>query len=347
MHKSRILLLFLAASACTCTVGQSRAPAQASGSGSPGAYGPYPQQQQQQYPSRTQMPAPAPQTAAPTAQIPAVPAGSTDAEGALANQFMRQEPLAVLAELVQALPEASAARVRGLPLLIKDDPKEVNAFAACTRSGGIVAITSPLLLIIARTSEARAYDEIFGTSKYNDLSNGIADEVKQQKAVAGPPAGFLPLPQAADARKLARQRVLFDEQIAFVLGHELAHHHRGHIGCANGASQQLTPQDIGRVLSDAVPIFNQPNEIDADVQGTFNLLDAGAKRQAAKWTEEGSLMSLDFFSRLESLGVETVLLAFLSTHPLPEVRQPIVQTAATAWRANGGKAPAFPVLMSF
>jgi hypothetical protein len=53
-------------------------------------------------------------------------------------------------------------------------------------------------------------------------------------------------------------------------------------------------------------------------------------------------MILDFFARLQSLGVETVLLGFLSTHPAPQLRLPIVQNAAQQWRANGGKAPALP-----
>ena len=296
MHTSRYLLMFFIAVPASCTIGTGGAPARTA---PPGAYGPYPQQQQQQYPPQPQpqypqaQPAQPAQPAAP--QVTAAPAGSFDAQGALTSQFIRQEPQAVFQTLIAALPEASAAKVRGMPLLIDDtDPKDVNAFAACTKSGGVVAITLPLALVSARTSEARAYDELFGTAKYDQLSQGIADEVKQQKAVSGPPAGFLPLPQALDTRKLARQKMLFDEQLAFVLGHELAHHYRGHTGCANGPpSQQLTPQDIGRVLSDAVPVFNQPNEIDADVQGTYNLLDAGAKRQSDKWTEEGSVMSLN------------------------------------------------------
>jgi hypothetical protein len=356
MRKKIYLLGFLAILPTACTTGTTRGPAQTAGAGQ--------YQQQQQYPSQpqpsgqtTQPAAAQPAAAQPAAtvsqpaansQVATVPAGSFDAQGAMTSQFIRQEPSAVLAELIAALPEALAAKVRGIPLLIDDtDPKDVNAFAACTKSGPVVAITYPLALVSARTSEARAYDELFGTARYEQLSQGIADEVKQQKAIAGPPAGFLALPQALDARKLARQRLLFDEQIAFILGHELAHHYRGHTGCANGASQQLTVQDIGRVLSDAVPVFNQPNEIDADVQGTFNFLDAGARRQSGKWTEEGSVMSLSFFSRLGSLGVETVLLGFLTTHPLPQIRLPIVQTAAAQWRSNGGKAPAFPLPLTF
>jgi predicted Zn-dependent protease len=53
-------------------------------------------------------------------------------------------------------------------------------------------------------------------------------------------------------------------------------------------------------------------------------------------------MALDFFSRLETLGVETVLLGFLSTHPPPQLRIPVVQNAAQQWRGNGGRAPILP-----
>jgi hypothetical protein len=256
---------------------------------------------------------------------------------------MRQEPATVIAELIANLPDASRAKVQGIPLQPIEDPKEVNAFAGCSKSGAYMGITVPLALILARTSEARAYDELYGTAKYNELVNGFANEVRAQKAVTGPPAGFLPLPQALDPRKLARQKFLFDEQLAFVLGHELAHHYRGHTGCANGTSNSgITPQDIGRFLSNAVPVFNQPNEVEADVQGTFNVLDTGARRSAGRYTEEGANLVLDFFSRLETLGIETVVLGFLMTHPPPQLRLPIVQNAAQQWRNNGGRAPAFP-----
>jgi hypothetical protein len=250
-----------------------------------------------------------------------------------------------MAELTAALAETVRAKVQGVPVKIVDDPKDVNAFAGCTSSGApFVAVTAPLLLIMARAAETRAFDETFGTSKYDELANGFAGEVKAQKTVTGPPAGFLPLPQALDPRKLSRQKFLFDEELAFIIGHELAHHHRGHTGCANGSanSNVITPQDVGRLLSSAVPLFNQPNEVEADVQGTFNLLDAGSHRQGGAWTEEGAVMALDFFSRLQSLGVETFVLGFLHTHPPPQFRLPIVRGAAQQWRNNGGKAPIFP-----
>jgi hypothetical protein len=272
----------------------------------------------------------------PAAALPLPPLGSVDATGAFVPQFVRDEPQSVLAELVAALPDAARARVAGLPLTVVDDPKQVNAFAACTRSGGaVLAVTMPLLVISARTAEARAYDEIFGTRKQEEALAAFAADVRAQRPLIGPGPGFLPLPQALDPRKLARQKQLFDEQVAFVVGHELAHHHRGHTGCANGLRPAVAG-DVARTVSDVVPIFNQPNEIDADVQGTFDTLDAGARRQGGPWTEEGAVMTLQFFERLSSLGVDTVLLGFLASHPPPQLRLPIVQNAASQWRATGG-----------
>ncbi len=302
-------------------------------------------------PAPSPVPQQAPAQVPQTTSLPSVTVGSFDADGSIAQATMRATAPSVIAELVAALPQQSASRVQGIPVSVIDDPKEVNAFAGCNQSGGAyMGITSPLLLIAARTSEAKAFDEIYGTSKYNELAGAIAAQVRAQKAVQGAAPGFLPLPQALDPRKLSRQKFLFDEQIAFVLGHELAHHYRGHTGCANGANQNagLGPQDIGRVLSHAVPVFNQPNEIEADIQGTYNILDAGARRgQAGAWTEEGGIMTMNFFGRLQSLGVETVLLGFLMTHPAPQLRQPIIQNSAQQWRSNGGRAPTFPFPLPF
>lgn len=312
----------------------------------------YPPPGQPAQPAQPAPPLPAPAPTAPQApnQAPAQaqvlappPLGSFDGYGVMTQTFVRQEPLSVVAELVAALPDAARAKVTGIPLQIVDDPKDVNAFAGCDKGGGgFVAITSPLLLIAARGAEARAFDELNGSTKYRELATGIAGEVTAQKTVTGPPGGFLPLPQALDPRKLARQKQLFDEQVAFILGHELAHHHRGHTGCATGAKAAVGPEDIARLLSGAVPFLNQPNEVEADMYGTVDTLDAGIRRQGGVWTEEGALMTLDFFSRLETLGVQTVLLGFLMTHPPPQLRTPIVQSTAQQWRSSGGKGPVSP-----
>ena len=276
--------------------------------------------------------------AQPGSSLPPPTPGSFDASGAMTGPYMRMEAKVVLDELVAALPDDARARVQGIPLAVIEDPKEVNAFAGCDKSGrAFMAITAPLLTLQAASSEARAFDELNGTRKQDEYLTSVANTVTTGQAVRGLAPGQLPLPQALDLRKLSRQQFLFDEQVAFVLGHELAHHFRGHTGCANGgASGGVGAEDIGRLLSNAVPVFNQPLEIEADVYGVRDVLDAGARRQGGKWTEEGAMMTLDFFNRLTGFGPEILLLGFMQTHPHPALRIPIVQSTAQQWRQGGG-----------
>jgi hypothetical protein len=201
-----------------------------------------------------------------------------------------------------------------------------------------------LLILQASSSEAKAFDELNGTQRYDQYTSDVAAKVRAGQPVAASPPGYLALPQALDLRKLSRQRFVFDEQLAFVLGHELAHHYRGHTGCANGvASGGVGPDDAARLLSSAVPLFNQPMEIEADVNGINSVLTTGSRRQTGSWNEEGAMLTLNFFARLSSIGVETVLLGFLRTHPPPQIRIPIVQGAAQQWRQRGGAPmPTFP-----
>ncbi len=272
----------------------------------------------------------------PPGNLEAPPLGSFDAYGAMTPAFIRSEAKAVLDELVASLADADRAKVQGIPLAVIEDPSEVNAFAGCGKSGAFMGITAPLLIMSAAASEAKAYDELAGTHKYDEYDDRVAGMVKAGQPVRGLNPGEIPQPTAVDPRKLARQKFLFDEQVGFVLGHELAHHYRGHTGCANGTSGQVGAEDIGRLLAGNVPLFNQPMEVDADVNGTRNVLTAGARRQGGTWTEEGALMTLGFFNKLTGFGPEVLLMGFLRTHPPPAVRIPIVQTTAQQWRAGGG-----------
>jgi len=254
--------------------------------------------------------------------------------------FIRQEAKIVLDALVASLSNDARARVAGIPLAVAEDPSEVNAFAGCDKTGrAYMAITGPLLTLQAASSEAKAYDELNGTRHYDDYLGSVATSVRGGKPVQGLAPGKLPLPGAVDPRKLSRQKYLFDTQVAFVLGHELAHHYRGHTGCANGGtSTGVTGEDIARILSNTVPVFNQPIEVEADQHGVRNTLDAGLKQpQGGQWTEEGAMMTLDFFGRLSKFGPEVLLLGFLQTHPPPALRTPIVQSTAQQWRQNRGQ----------
>ena len=280
--------------------------------------------------------------------LPAAPAGSYDANGTMTQAFIRQEAKVVLDALVQALSADHKVRVTGIPLAVIEDQKEVNAYAGCSSGRAFMGITAPLLMIQAATAEAKAYDEQFGSRYHDEYISSVAADVRAGKAVTGLQAGKLPQPGALDQRKLARQKYLLDTQLAFVLGHELAHHYRGHTGCANGATAAITPADVANLLSGALPIFNQPLEIEADQFGVRNTLDAGVQQKqtaGAQWTEEGAMLTLDFFGRLSQFGPEVLLLGFLQTHPHPTFRTPIVQTTAQQWRqgvGQGGTNP-FPI----
>ena len=146
------------------------------------------------------------------------------------------------------------------------------------------------------------------------------------------PPGLITGPLARDSRKLARERQLFQEQVAFILAHELAHHHRGHNSCvSSGDASRASAEELARVASSAIPTFTQPLEVEADMWAVYTVLAAGDGRAGGSWDEEGGLVNLEFFGRLRDLGGTDVLQVFLSTHPLPQIRRPIIETAARQW----------------
>jgi hypothetical protein len=220
----------------------------------------------------------------------------------------------------------------------------VNAFAACDDAGKpLMAVSDGLLEVMAYLAQFRATDEIFGGRRTDAYIELIATKQRPNQPLVRPAPGFVDPNQHVDGRKVARQNVLFDEEVAFVLGHELAHHHLGHTGCANGqgGSRGVNPSDLGRLLSRAAPVFNQPNEIGSDVAGTNNLLTAGKVRSGAKWNEGGAMLVLSFFAGLDRLSPTDILFGFERSHPPPAFRVPIVQQAANTFRLTGGT-PFFP-----
>jgi Zn-dependent protease with chaperone function len=134
---------------------------------------------------------------------------------------------------------------------------------------------------------------------------------------------------------VARQYQVLDEQLAFVMGHELAHHHLGHLPCTGG-SGPLGAGEAARALSSAVPLFNQPNELAADFSGTQNVLAAGTRQQGYRWTEAGGLLTMQFFMGLDQMAPVDILFSFERTHPPPQLRVPVIQQSANAWRLTGG-----------
>ena len=259
---------------------------------------------------------------------------------------MRQRAQQVIGELVAALPPAQKAMVQSVPLMVDDTVGEVNAFAACIDGKALMAISDGLLEIQAQMARSRATDELFGTRKFDEYLQFIARNQRPKAPIVRPAPNFFNPVQDVDGRKVLRQHQLFDEELAFVLGHELAHHYLLHTGCAGPQSARITTQDVGRVLTRAVPGFNQPNEIGADTNGTNNLLTAGSRRNGHKWTEGGALLTLNFFLALKSITpAESILFGFEISHPHPSFRIPIVQSTANNWRKSGGKSTpwTFPI----
>jgi len=279
----------------------------------------------------------------PTGGLPTSPL--TDPINLVDINWLRSQAGVIMGELIQALPANKQSIVRDIPFVADPTPGEVNAFAACDDQGlPLMAITDGLLEVESYIAQYKANDEIFGTRKLDEYLRLLA----QQGGFARPPIGFVDPGQQIDPRKVERQHQLFDEQVGFVLGHELGHHHLGHLGCtANaGGSRGVNPADLGRLLSRALPVFNQPNEIAADIAGTNNVLDAGARRQGVyRLTEGGAVLTLQFFANLDQLTPATIVFNFERTHPHPLVRLPVVQQTAASWRMTGGNPNPFGGLL--
>ncbi|HEX6274681.1 MAG TPA: M48 family metalloprotease [Polyangiaceae bacterium] len=280
-------------------------------------------------------PAPAPIPIPTTATNPA-----TDPIQRLDLGFLRAEAQSILNELVAALPPLQLGRVQGIPLVVDSTVGEVNAFATCSGRRSAMAITDGLLEIQAELARARAHDELAQTRKVDEYIRLVAQRQRPKQPIVHPAAGFYDPRVDADPRKLARQREVLDEQIAFVLGHELAHHYLGHLPCT--ASGVLGAAEIGNVLSSAIPAFNQPNELAADTFGLNDLLTAGARRSGYKFTEGGALLTMQFFSGMDQFS-PVDLFDFERSHPPPAIRTPVIQQTAAAWRGTGGRGLPYPL----
>jgi hypothetical protein len=295
------------------------------------------------YPNAAPVPPPPTYPAQPYPAQPALPVVVPSVSAAVdpINQgnvgWMRGQASAILNDLVQALPPASQERVLGIPLVFDAKVGEVNAFAACDSGRSLMAISDGLLEIAGWLAQAQAHDSVFGTRKADEYIAFIARVQKPDQPIARPAADFFPNGQQYDSRKVVLQHQVFEELVAFVLGHELAHHHLGHLPCT-GRPGPLGTGEVARVLSSAVPLLNQPNELTADWEGTKNVLGAGTRRPAgqARWTEAGGLLMMRFFSGIEGQSPLDVVFAFERSHPPPTVRIPFIQQSAYYWRSTGG-----------
>ena len=269
--------------------------------------------------------------------LAAPPAGAIDASGALVSGWAENRTSEVHRELVESLFPDQRARIAEIPFHVVNDRAEPNAAAGCSESRApMLMITSAMVVVCASSAEARAYDELAGTSTLEAYATSLVEDLRASRSVRAIDRALIAGPMANDPRKLAREVQLFDEQIAFILGHELAHHYRGHMGCAaqgGTTASAREAEDLQRGLANAASPLEQPFEVEADVWGITNVLERGRARTGGIWNEEGALLSLEVFRHFGPLaagGLDPGV--FLSTHPPSELRAPVVSQAALMYR---------------
>lgn len=282
-------------------------------------------------PSAPPVQAPPPRRAPPAVAraLPPRPVG-TDPLDTNNRAWQRQRAQAILLELVSNLPAASRARVRGIPLLFDGEAGMVNAFASCSAGRASMAISDGLLEVVVSLARAQAHDDTHRTNKTGDYIR-FASLAIRHGHLSTPPTGLVPTGAVGGPRQLARQHELFEEQLAFVLGHELGHHYLGHLPCT-GSPGLWGSAEVARVFAAPFPAFDQASEHQADVAGTHNVLTAGRARTGSHWTEKGALLTMRFFSSLSGGQI----LDFQRSHPHPQVRIPVIQGTARIWQTTGG-----------
>jgi hypothetical protein len=244
---------------------------------------------------------------------------------------LRLQAERVLVELVGALPPEQRARVAHIALVSDNALGDVNAYATCDDGGPFIAISDGMLMVNAHLAMTTATDEFFETKlepSYLDWLEG--------HSIEAPPVAFYAGAYQTDRRKVQRQHEIFDEQVAFVLAHELAHHYLGHLACNSDGGMV---EEVGQIASDAVPLFNQTTELAADIAGVKNVLATGTTRRGYVWTEDGALLVMAAFNRHHPTTAADVLFGFERTHPMPFLRVPVITTTAELWHTSGGRLP--------
>ena len=249
-------------------------------------------------------------------------------------QYLANRTTSVVGELINNLDSTTQSRVRNIPIVFDPNLTQVNAFASCAQSGkAAVTVTNGLELVVAHLAEAQAVDEIYGAHSVDNYIAYVAKNQRSGQPVLAPALGSYAPAQLADPRKQSREQQVFDETIAFVVGHELGHHYLNHLPCTSVLP--LDAAEIGQVITTTVPMFNQPYESAADVAGVTNVLRTGAQRNGYHFTENGALLTMRFFSGIDQ-GAPIDVFTFERTHPPPSVREPIIRTAAQTYRATAG-----------
>jgi hypothetical protein len=184
-------------------------------------------------------------------------------------------------------------------LTLKPAPHEINAFGHCCADAGTlpcIDISDGLILFAMYMSEARAVDELAGSTLVEQYTQRLIESNHNGGLVEPIPAGIIPAEYMTNTWKRRRQWDLFRKIMGFAVAHELGHHARGHLACG------------GQRLAMTGPIRRQW-EHDAD---TWAL-------QTAPWTREGALSFLDFYSQREAF-IEQRSRVLWHSHPAPAER---------------------------
>jgi hypothetical protein len=229
-----------------------------------------------------------------------------------------------LSVMVAALDPETRAKVAHVSLDFEGMSGEVNAYATCAGYGRpLVTITDGLLDIARRLALAKATDEAYGTERVRDYMEWSSHHHGET-----PPVDET---YSDDRRTRDRALFLFVDELAFIIGHELAHHYLGHLSCGREGGDV---ENVGHIALLAIPLFTQVAELDADSHAVRNTLEAA---RTHPWSEAGAILLLQFFRSQQTL--EHWVLAFILSHPLAEIRLPAVITTADVWRATNGRLP--------
>jgi hypothetical protein len=254
--------------------------------------------------------------------------------------WMHAETERVMRQLVTSLGDNPRAEVDGVTLETMDMPGVVNAFAGCEGPGHpIVGVTDEMLTIMAHLAAARASEDLFDVDATNAYTEWMFAHQAEHAALVEPPDGREDPRIRDDRDKIALQHLIFDEEVGWVIGHELAHHYLGHTRCNDDGGLV----DGVRALAMAiVPAFKQPDELAADAAGIDLVLNT-ARRTNAPYSERGALLVMTFFARTHPITAQEIVFLFAITHPPSEIRVPALRAVTAAWFLTNGHLPIIPV----
>jgi len=274
----------------------------------------------------------------PPPQVPGPPAAQPDFKAhrdpinAMDMAALQRKSHRILGELVAALPGWAHDKVENVEL--RFGGVGVNAYASCAGLGQpSVTLGDDLLHVMAQLARARAAEEVFSVDATRAYFEWMAAHARKDGELAVPPEGRDDPLRRIDKRKLTRQHELFDEGVAWVIGHELAHHYLNHLVCDGDGGIVAETRHAAQAI---VPAFHQVDELAADASGMTNVL-------RARREQRGALLLLEFFAHMHRIGVPDIVFAFALTHPPAQLRIPHLKGVVASWHlSNGAWPPSVP-----